>query len=186
MKIMNPFNRKKEDTTAHSLPFLQELVAITKNGFVDKAILLLATKEKSNNQVSIPYTPEAVRTDFETIRQCAASENLNDNELASLLAVVMMKKHPKSISQLLSDNGYSLPSLERILYLSTYTSTLKSLAEFTSAGVKKYKISSCGDSKVCVKCAKHDGKIHFVNKAVMGKTAPPFCEKCRCIITAEF
>ena len=64
------------------------------------------------------------------------SENLDDNELATLLAVAMMKKHPKSISQLLSDNSYSSPSLERIMYLGTYATILRSLTEFTSIGVK--------------------------------------------------
>ena len=186
MKITNIFNRKKKENPIHSLPFLQELVTITKNGFTDKAVMLLETKGKSNNSVSIPYTSDAIKTDFEAVRQCMVSENLDDNELAALLAIAMMKKHPKSISQLLLDNGYSSPSLERIMYLGTYTSTLKSLAEFASIGVKKYKISSCGDSKVCAKCAKHNGKKHFVDKAVIGKTAPPFFEKCRCVIIADF
>ena len=186
MKVTNLFNKKKRNTPAHNLPFLQELVDITKNGFVDKAIQLLVTKGTSNNSVSIPYTQEAVRTDFQAVRQCMVSENLADNELAALLVVTMMKKHPKNISQLLSDNGYSLPSLERIMYLSTYITTLTSLAEFVSIGVKKYKISSCGDTKVCKECTKHSGKKHFVDKAVIGKTAPPFCEKCRCVIIAEF
>ena len=186
MKMTNLFNRKKGDATVHSLPILQELVSITKNGSVDRAIQLLATTGKSNNLVSIPYTPEAIRTDFESVRQCMLSENLNDNELAALLAVAMMKKHPKSVSQLLLENGYSQTSMERIIYLGTYTSTLQSLAEFTSSGIKRYKISSCGDSKVCAKCKQHDGKKHLVNKAIIGKNAPPFCERCRCIITAEF
>ena len=186
MKIINLFNRKKENATAHSLPVLQELVSITKSGFVDQAILLLATKGKSNNPVSIPYTPEAIKTDFEAVRQCMLSETLNDNELAALLAVAMIKKHPKSVSQLLLENGYSPPSMERIIYLGTYVSTLQSLSEFASLGIKKYKISSCGDSKVCTKCKQHDGKRHLVSKAIIGKNAPPLCEKCRCIITAEF
>ena len=186
MKITNLFTRKKGDTTVHSLPILQELVSITKNGFVDRAIQLLATTGKSNILVSIPYTPEAINTDFEAVRQCMLSETLNDNELAALLAVAMMKKHPKSVSQLLLENGYSPPSMERIIYLGTYVSTLQSLAEFASLGIKKYKISSCGDSKVCAKCKQHDGKKHLVSKAIIGKNAPPFCEKCRCVITAEF
>ena len=92
MKMTNLFNRKKGDATVHSLPILQELVSITKNGFVDRAIQLLATTGKSNNLVSIPYTPEAIKTDFEAVRQCMLSETLNDNELAALLAVAMIKK----------------------------------------------------------------------------------------------
>lgn len=186
MKITNLFNRKKGNATEHYLPMLQELIAITRNGFVDKAILLLESKGKSHNSFSIPYTPEAIKTDFEAVHQCMVSENLDDNELAALIAVAMMKKHPKSISQLLLDNGYSLSSMDRVIYLETYISTLRSLAEFASIGIKKYEISSCGDSRVCAKCKKHDGKKHFVNKAVIGKNAPPFCEKCRCVINAEF
>lgn len=157
-----------------------------KNNFVDRAVILLTSKGKSNNPVAIPYTPEAVKKDFTAVRQCIIAEHLTDDELAALLAVAMMKKHPKSILQLLSDSGYSVPPLDRVIYLSTYVSTLRSLADFASTGIKKYKVNSCGDSKVCEKCAKQDGKKHFVDKAIIGKTAPPFCEKCRCIIIAEF
>ncbi len=98
----------------------------------------------------------------------------------------MMKKHPKDIPLLLSDSGYAPPQTDRIIYLGTYIETLRSLDEFSAIGVKKYQIQSCGDSKVCAECRKHDGRKHLVSKAVIGKNAPPFCEKYRCIITAEF
>ncbi|MCD7824588.1 MAG: minor capsid protein [Clostridiaceae bacterium] len=186
MKITDLFNKRRESAPIHNRPLLQELVADTRNGFVDKIIPLLTTKEKASNPVSIPYTPEAVKADFEAVRQCMFSEKLSDDELAALIAVTMMKKHPKNISQLLSDNGYSQPTLERISYLGTYVSTIISLNEFASLGVKKYKISSCGDGKVCEQCAKQNGKKYLVSKAVIGKTAPPFCEKCRCVMIAEF
>lgn len=186
MKLTELLCQKMRKTPNDNRSLLQKLVDIAKNGFVESAVPLLASKGMSNNPLAIPYTSEAVKTDFATVRQCMASEHLNDDELAALLAVVMMKKHPKSISQLLSTNGYTTPPVDRINYLATHVSTLRSLNEFSSTGVKKYQILSCGDSRVCAKCQRHNGKKHFVDKAIIGKNAPPFCENCRCIITAEF
>lgn len=186
MKIINIFSKKGTGFNTDNRPLLQQLVDILKSGSVDKAIALLASKGKSNNPIAIAYTPDAIRTDFSAVSKCMTAEQLTEDELAALIATSMLKKHPKSISQLLLDSGYSNSPEERILYLNTYVSTLRTLEEFTRAGIKKYSISSCGDSRVCSKCAKHEGKKHSVDKAVVGKNAPPFCKSCRCIITAEF
>lgn len=186
MKILNIFSNKKDKISENNHSILSQLVHLVKNGSVEKAVILLETKKKSNNPVAIPYTSKAINADFLAVRKCFAAEHLSDDELAALIAVIMMKKHPKGISELLSDNGYVSPHLERVIYLSTYVSTLQSLSEFSSIGVKKYKVSSCGDSRVCSKCAKHNGKKYSIDKAVIGKTAPPFCDNCRCLITAEF
>jgi SPP1 gp7 family putative phage head morphogenesis protein len=65
----------------------------------------------------------------------------------------------------------------------TEESARKSLLEFREAGFEKYFISTCGDGAVCPTCEGFDGKMYFVNEAIIGVTAPPFCEECRCIIT---
>ena len=64
--------------------------------------------------------------------------------------------------------------------------TLRNLEDFKSMGVKKYRVSTCGDQKVCPTCKKHDDKVYKVNDAIIGKNAPPFCDNCRCSIIAEF
>jgi len=64
----------------------------------------------------------------------------------------------------------------------TRSVTEKSLDEFRSLGIKRYKISTCGDERVCPNCKRHDGKDYNVKDAQTGKNAPPFCDECRCII----
>lgn len=177
---------KGTSVAPNNRPLLQKLVDYVKNNSMDKTISLLASKGKKENPISIPYTPEAVSNDFTAIQLCMRENSLADNELASLVAVKLLKKHPKSIKNLLVENGYAMPSMDRIIYLNTYTSSILSLREFVSIGVKNYRISGCGDERMCAKCAKQNGKKHLVSKAVIGKTAPPFCEKCRCVIIAEF
>ena len=53
MKITNLFSRKKREIPIHSLPFPQELVTLTENGFVDKAAILLGQKE--NQIIQFPF-----------------------------------------------------------------------------------------------------------------------------------
>lgn len=167
-------------------PLLQRLVDYVKNNSMDKAVSLLVSTGKKGNPVSIPYTPEAVSNDFTAIQLCMRENSLTDNELASLVATKLLKKHPKGIKNFLAENGYDMPGMDRITYLNTYTSSILSLREFVSIGVKNYRVSGCGDERMCAKCAKQNGKKHMISKAVIGKTAPPFCEKCRCIIIADF
>ena len=64
--------------------------------------------------------------------------------------------------------------------------TLRNLAEYNNIGVKKYRVSTCGDQRVCHECKKHDNKVYKVKDAVIGVNAPPFCDNCRCLIMAEF
>jgi SPP1 gp7 family putative phage head morphogenesis protein len=68
----------------------------------------------------------------------------------------------------------------------TKQATEQSLQEFKAAGVKKYKVDTTGDARVCSACKAHDGKEYAVKAAVPGKNAPPFCDKCRCVILPVF
>lgn len=185
VKILNIFQKEKAMPSMDHCSVLQQLVDCIKKDSVNKAVALLASTKKTKNPVAIPYTSDAVEADFSAVHQCFVSERISDNELAALIAMALMKINPKSIVKYLADSNYEAPDLARTIYLGTYFSTLRSLQEFSSAGIKKYIISSCGDTRTCQKCAKHNGKTHFVNKAIIGKTAPPFCECCRCTIIAD-
>lgn len=177
---------KKGTAVLDNRPLLQKLVSYVESNSVDKAIPLLSSNGARENPVSIPYTPEVIVNDFIAVRQCMNDNALAGNELAALIATQLLKKHPKSIKSLLAESGYDMPTVDRIIYLNTHTSSISSLREFASMGVKSYRVSGCGDQRMCSKCAMQDGKKHLVSKTVIGKTAPPFCEKCRRVIIAEF
>ena len=68
----------------------------------------------------------------------------------------------------------------------TRRATEETLNDCKSIGAKKYKVDTCGDSRVCSACEAQDGKEYNVKDAVVGKNAPPFCEECRCIIQPVF
>lgn len=185
MRIISKFF-KKGTAVLDNRPLLQKLVSYVESNSVEKVIPLLSSNGAKENTISIPYTPEAIANDFIAVRQCMNDNALAENELAALIVTQLLKKHPGSIKSLLTESGYDMPNMDRIIYLNTYTSSISSLREFASIGVKSYRVSGCGDQRMCSKCAKQDGKKHMVSKAVIGKTAPPFCEKCRCVMIAEF
>jgi len=64
--------------------------------------------------------------------------------------------------------------------------TAETLKECVDIGVEKYKIDTCGDSRVCAACEVQEGKEYPVKDAVLGVNAPPFCDECRCVIMPVF
>lgn len=58
----------------------------------------------------------------------------------------------------------------------------RTLAGFRAGGIAGYVIRTCGDARVCDTCKKQSGKRYKTEDAVIGKTAPPFCGECRCIM----
>ncbi|GHU94439.1 hypothetical protein FACS1894208_05510 [Clostridia bacterium] len=64
----------------------------------------------------------------------------------------------------------------------TWQASERSLADFKTAGVKEYTIRACGDGRVCDACKKQNNMKYKTRDAVIGKTAPPFCEECRCVM----
>lgn len=184
MNLKKLFGIKKNAELNNSI--LQQLLLFIRNNAVNSVVKILVSKNKSENPLAIPYNSEAIIADCSVVRRCSSENNLSDDELAALISSVLMKRPINSIPTILEQNGYIPIAIDRISYLTTYSSTLHSLQEFSSIGVKKYEISTCGDQRVCSNCAKHNGKKHMVSKAVIGKNAPPFCEHCRCIIMADF
>lgn len=72
------------------------------------------------------------------------------------------------------------------VFARTKAVALKSLGEFKDSNIKKYSVSTCNDERVCDLCKKHEKKVYLVSKAEIGINAPPFCDKCRCVIIPEF
>lgn len=177
---------KRNSSSVDTRTTLQKIVFYAYNNSVSNIAGLLCAKNKSNNGISIPYSKEAVASDCNAIRKCLLSENLSEDEFANLAASVFLHIPLRNIKKIAEESGYQSIDIERLIYLNTYVTTLKTIDELSSAGIKKYKISSCCDSKTCSNCKKHNEKTHLVSKAVIGKTAPPFCKCCRCIIVADF
>lgn len=185
MNIMNLF-KKKLPNNIDNRTLLQKIVFYFYNDSIVNLAELLYTKSKPSNIASIPYTKEAVVSDCNAIRKCLLAENLSENEFANLAAAVFLHIPYRTVKKVVEESGYQPIDIERLTYLHTYVTTLKTLDELSSAEIKKYKISSCCDAKTCASCKKHDGKKHLVSKAAIGKTAPPFCKCCRCVIVADF
>ena len=162
-----------------------KVIDAAKSGDCKKLVKLLACK-KASNSVAIPYTKESIKRDVELIKQSSVEIPLTDSEYAAAVILTMLHKTHKSTISLLKENGYEPVPSERLSYIGTYICTLSTINDFKSINLKKYSISSCGDERVCKVCAKHDGKVHMVANAHIGKNAPPFCDKCRCIILPIF
>ncbi len=138
---------------------------------------IFSHKNKTNG-ISIPYTRESVSLSLSCLYQMQSNLNLSEIDIVSLLYMLF--------GGIINISGYSPVSNDRITYLRTCFFTLQTFCQLSHSNVKKYEISTCGDQRVCSKCAKHEGKVHMVSKAVIGKTAPPFCDKCRCSIMGVF
>ena len=187
MNIKKLFKKNLVHTsTTDNKASFKEIVYFVHNNLIENISNTLCTKNKSDRPFSIPYLPADVAIDCEVIHTCNNLEHLSEDEFANLVATIFFHLPYKQAQKLAQQNGYKPISTERLMYLYCYITTLKNLKEFSDAGIKKYQISTCNDEKTCEKCKKHDGKKHYVEKAIIGKNAPPFCEHCRCTIIADF
>ena len=59
-------------------------------------------------------------------------------------------------------------------------------AEFKSLGVERYQILGEPDCNHYDICAKKNGKVYALSSYKIGKTAPPFHEKCTCTVVPYF
>lgn len=110
----------------------------------------------------------------------------SDNEIANLIAVQMLHRPIKGTNNIMTESGYSTVPANKVTFMETFCTAQKTLIKFTDAEISRYTISTCGDSRVCEKCKKLDGKSFSVAKAVVGKNLPPFCDSCRCVILPKF
>lgn len=129
------------------------------------------------------HTEQAVRAALQAIHQYKKQFPWDD--LTQVVAVHCFLL--KGVQSKTSISQFGLEATEEEIHLvwSRLHSFLQ-LLEFRDIGIKAYKVSSCGDGRVCKKCKRMNGKSFPVDKAVVGEIAPPFCDKCRCTIQAQF
>lgn len=183
--IKFPFIKDKKESAPNNL--LVELVNLTKSGNNDpKIVKLLSSKSTKNNPVAIPYTPQAITNDLKVIRMYISQYAPSDSEIANLIAIQLLHRPIKGSSSIVTEAGYSTVPTDKVIFMGTFCTAQKTLMEFADTEIAKYTISTCGDSRVCEKCKKMDGKSFSVAKAVVGKNLPPFCDCCRCVILPKF
>ena len=168
-------NKKLEKT-----PF--DFIAAVKRRDLPALVTNLASDTSSSSLTAIPYTREDIINDLDVLDSLHVTCGLTEEEFIAAATSKMLHFPHRETLNYLSSHGYVSPSVDRLIYLSTYMHTMETLKKYTSIGIKKFQVRSCGDERVCSVCSKQDKKIHLVSKAVIGKTAPPFCESCRCII----
>ncbi len=170
---------------ASSQPF--DLVSAVEKHDAKNIIRHLATKSKQKNPVAIPYTEEDILEDLDTLYKFQNMYNPTRDEFAAAIVIKMLHLTYKSALNWLNKHGFSAPTEDHLIYIGTSLCTINSLKEFSSStSIKKYKISTCGDERVCKICKKQNNKTYLLSEAIIGKTAPPFCESCRCIIRPIF
>lgn len=168
-----------------SQPF--DLVSAVEKHDTKNIIRHLATKSKQHNPSAIPYTEQAILEDLDTIYRFQQMYNPTRDEFAAAIATKMLHLTYKSTINWLTQHGFAAPTEDHMIYIGTSLCTINSLKEFSSStSIKKYKVSTCGDGRVCKICKKQNNKTYLLSEAVIGKTAPPFCEKCRCSIRPIF
>lgn len=169
---------------------LADLVARTieyiRTGNTQNIVAEYASNKEPDKPFALSYDTEAVLSDISAIQEYRHLGHDTDRELAICIVSIMFKKTFKDTIQILSDIGYLDVSDSEIYTASTSVHCLQNIAEFKNAGVKKYKILSCGDGRTCSKCSKMNGKTFPISDTVIGKTLPPFCDSCRCIIVGDF
>lgn len=167
-----------------SQPF--DLVFAVERHETKRIIRHLECKTEPKNPMAIPYTADAIAKDLDLLYEYKKLYSPTRDEFAAAIATKMLHLVHKSTIDWLSKRGFSAPSIEHLTYIHTLLTTMQTLRDFKDVNIKKYKVSSCKDQRVCSVCSKQDGKVHMVKNAVIGKSAPPFCEKCRCIIMPIF
>ena len=157
--------------------------ALRSNNY-ERVYPLFESKSDVKTPCGIGYNRDNIKKDMDALRDYIALKTPSEPEL--IMAIVTLTSHSTydGIQKHLSKLGYNDFSKEQIGNTNTLLISLRELKEFQKLDVKKYKVSSVDDGKTCPHCKKHDKKIYPVSKAVIGKTAPPFCNSCRCVMIA--
>ena len=107
--------------------------------------------------------------------------------LVDLYSGISHKKIIRLLYEALPETFSSIQKEEVESYLLTagnYYSTLVDAAFVYRPG-KEYRILSALDSQTCEKCGKMDGRAFRYEDMKVGVNAPPFHEKCRCVVNAR-
>ncbi len=138
------------------------------------------------NPFALPYDKDSIKKDVNAINQYRSLNHDTDRELALCVASIIMHNANKGSIDIMKILGYEDVCESEIYTVFSSITSLRSIAEYRNTSIKNYKISSCKDERVCEYCQKMDGKIFPLSKAQLGKTIPPFCDKCRCCIQPIF
>lgn len=156
--------------------------ALRSNNY-ERVYPLYEFKSDGKTPYGIGYNRDNIKKDMDALRDYIALKTPSEPEL--IMAIVTLTSHSTydGVQKHLSKLGYNDFSKEQIGNTNTLLISLRTLKEFQKIEIKKYKVRTVGDGAgVCSHCKKHDKKIYPVSKAVIGKTAPPFCDSCRCTI----
>lgn len=176
MNFLDKILKTSEKTPAEKVHIV--LQAIKRND--RKAVVkLLETKGPLNNPIALPYNSEAINKDLDRMYEYINIFNPTDNELAAAIAAFLFHKSEKSTINILKNLSFPMTD-KNIHNISIIMFSLRSISDFKTSNIKKYSIATCGDSRVCDKCNALQGKTFLTSNAEIGKTAPPFCDYCRC------
>ena len=180
--LIDEYFKKQFD---ESKELIIELIDVVRKSFYGKAYNLIGNgKSDPNNPNALPYDYDSVKKDIDAINEYLKLTNRNSNDdFASCIYTTMFHSYTKS--DILLKMGFFVTD-EMLQKDSTAIITIKTLREFSETNIPKYRISSCGDSRVCPTCRAMDGKVFEVAKANIGVNAPPFCDECRCTILPIF
>ena len=70
-----------------------------------------------------------------------------------------------------------------IHYISSLISNVRHITALKDAGIQQYRVRVAYDENTCKTCAKMDGKVFDVKKAITGRNCPPFHKGCRCSVS---
>lgn len=180
------FGKKKSETLvqAEHIAKVQKISQLLDKNKTNQIINLVLAKGTGvvGGSYSGMYTEEAVKASLQAIQ--SYKKQFPWNGITQLVAVHCFLLKGIRSEAALSEFGVSATT-EEINLIWNRLNSFRQLLEFRDTGIKTYKVSSCGDRLVCKKCKQMDRKSFPVAKAVVGETAPPFCEKCRCIMTGK-
>jgi len=142
---------------------------------------LYESKAVQNNPIDLGYDQDSIKKDMDALRDYISLRKPSEPEI--IMAIVTLTNHSTydASQQQLIKLGYDFTK-EQVGYTHTLLITIRTLRDYRGTNIKKYKIYSVRDGRTCPECLAHHDKIFPISKAVPGKTAPPFCDSCRCII----
>nr|WP_302143326.1 minor capsid protein [uncultured Schaedlerella sp.] len=179
-------DRYDESQTSALKDKIKYTISCIRKGNTDQIVSLYESAPDSKKPLSLGYDRNNIIKDVECIDQYRIMGHDTDRELSICIISTMYHKSFKDTTELLKKLGYFDIENSEIHIAYTSICTLKSLMDFKEAGIKKYRVSTCNDGRVCSNCAKHNNKIYQVLKAEPRKNAPPLCDECRCIIRPVF
>lgn len=189
--ILTDLGRKFVDDYNHKMDErIQRIVSTTisslHTGDLDSIYPLFESKKNPTTPIEIPYDKSSIQKDINAIKQYMQLNHETDRELAACVVSIMMHQGIKNSINTMKTLGYKDACESEIYTAISSITSLRNINEYQNLRIEKYKISSCNDDRVCDKCKKMNDKIFPLSKAQLGKTLPPFCDKCRCIVHPIF